>query len=90
MTESVRGALTTCLVIISVFVILFTIVGISTKSYSLTVLVDGIYLLALWGYVLLLTGKGHSETLKRFMLLFSIVGAVISVYLLYAVLSFGL
>lgn len=88
LTESWRGALASCLVIISLFVALFTYVGLMSKSYLVLVIVDGIYVLALWGYILLFTGETRSEILKRTMMLFSIVGAVSSIYLIWAYLTF--
>jgi hypothetical protein len=80
--------LASCLVIISLFVVLLTYMGAMSKSYLMLVIVDSIYLLALWGYMLLFTGKNRSETLKHAMMLFSIVGAAASIYLMWAYFTF--
>jgi hypothetical protein len=82
LSESLQDTLASCLVVISFFVILFVYVGIMSNSYVITCIVGGIYLLSLWGYILIFTGRSTSETLRRVMILFSIVGVAISVFLL--------
>jgi len=88
--ESWRDTLASCLVIISLFVAFFIYAGIQSESYPVTFLVGGIYLLALWGYILLLTGKSKSEPLMQFMMVFSIAGAAVSIFLLWSVFTFSI
>lgn len=88
LTDSWRGTMASCLVIISTFVILFSVAGIVSKSYSTLLIVDGSYIVSLWGYVLLFSEKSRSESLKRFMMIFSIAGAAVSAFLAWSYFTF--
>lgn len=87
LTETRRGFLASCLVIISAFIILFNFVGLEASAYLAVLIVDLVYIIALFGYILLLSGKSRSEVLKQVITLFSIIGATLSILLLWSVFN---
>lgn len=90
LTEARRGFLASCLVIIGAFAIPLNYVLISGESYGSLAMVDGIFGLALVGYVLLFTGKSQSVILKQVMTLFSILGVAISIYITWSIFTFDM
>ncbi|GAA3894161.1 hypothetical protein GCM10023084_53750 [Streptomyces lacrimifluminis] len=90
LTEARRGFLASCLVIISAFAIPLNYVLISGESYSSLAIVDGIFGLALFGYILLFAGKSQSVILKQLMTLFSILGVGISIYITWSIFTFDM
>jgi|GEM_PF-1896121 len=87
LTESRRDLLASCLVIISAFVLMFSWTAIIAKSFVWLFVTLGVYVLILWGMILLFTGRSKSEGLLLIMSLIGIVGAVGSAFLVWAVFN---
>jgi len=87
LSENYRGFLTSCLVLITAFVMLvnFT-VDLSELCFILSM--DGVYLLSLIGYVLLFTEKSKSQLLKAAVTIFSVVSVITILYLGFTVIYF--
>lgn len=88
LSDSRRDLLASCLVIITAFVLMFNVVGFSAKAYPLLLTIDSIYIILLCGFVLLLTENIKSEALKNLMSFLGVIGAIASVFLLWAIFSF--
>jgi hypothetical protein len=90
LSKDMQGFLASCLVIISIFVLIVNFIGFNARSYATTAIIDTFYALALWGYVSLFTGASKSELLKRVMVLFSIVATFISILLSWFMMTLSL
>lgn len=76
-----------CLAVITVFIFLLNYLTFQSDSKPMLLAVDSIYIAACYAYFLLFTGRVGAGVFERVMLVFSILGTTISLYVVWVVAS---
>lgn len=87
LTYGQRDTLASCVVIISAFIFSFNFVGISAKAYQILIIVDIVYALFVYGSFLVFKEKITSQETIRIMIFLGVLGALVSIILLWFVFN---
>ena len=88
LTEPIRGTLASCLVLITAFILSFNIVAFQARAYSPLLILDLIYIINGWGCFLLFTNRVKSIAFQNILLTLNIIGATLSIFLSWSLLTF--